>query len=699
MSGKLKLKGHLKHLVRWPLYLSILLIALNIVVYVISIKAGILVTLGIILYVGIAVFLLIYQRPRMFNDLIAFASQYEFLEKRVLEELALPYAIMDMQGRMIWSNKMFAQLTGKDQFYQKNVSTIFPDITTNKLPVSEEHEISEVSTQFGDRIYRISMQRIVLDAAVASSRLLANLPETTSLIAMYLYDETELKDYIQANEDNKLVVALAYLDNYEEALESVEDVRRSLLIALIDRKITKYFSNYDGLVRKLEKDKYFLIMRQSSLEALKVQKFHILEEVKTVNIGNEMTVTLSIGIGLNAATYLQNYEYSRIAIEMALGRGGDQVVIKNGDSITYFGGKAQQMEKTTRVKARVKAQALKEFMSTKERVVVMGHKITDVDALGAAIGIYRAGKTLGKPVHIVVNDPSTSIRPLMAGYMNNPDYEPSMFIDHTEYQANLFAADLLINDQAMELVDNDTVVVVVDTNKPSYTECEELLYMTRTIVVLDHHRRGNEVIQNAVLSYVEPYASSTCEMVAEILQYFSDDLRLRNIEADCIYAGIMIDTNNFITRAGVRTFEAAAFLRRSGADMTRVRKMLRDNIDSYKAKAEAVRTAEIYRGCFAIAKCPSEGLESPTVVGAQAANELLNIAGVKASFVLTTYNKEVYVSARAIDEVNVQVMMEKLGGGGHINIAGAQVKESIEEVEHMIREIIDELYQEDEIKK
>ena len=684
MSGKLKLKGHLKHLVRWPLYLSILLIALNIVVYVVSIKAGILVTLGIILYVGIAVFLLIYQRPRMFNDLIAFASQYEFLEKRVLEELALPYAIMDMQGRMIWSNKMFAQLTGKDQFYQKNVSTIFPDITTNKLPVSEEHEISEVSTQFGDRIYRISMQRIVLDAAVASSRLLANLPETTSLIAMYLYDETELKDYIQANEDNKLVVALAYLDNEEEALERVDDVRRSLLIALIDRKITKYFSNYDGLVRKLEKDKYFLIMRQSSLEALKAQKFHILEEVKTVNIGNEMTVTLSIGIGLNAATYLQNYEYSRIAIEMALGRGGDQVVIKNGDSITYFGGKAQQMEKTTRVKARVKAQALKEFMSTKERVVVMGHKITDVDALGAAIGIYRAGKTLGKPVHIVVNDPSTSIRPLMAGYMNNPDYEPSMFIDHN---------------QAMELVDNNTVVVVVDTNKPSYTECEELLYMTKTIVVLDHHRRGNEVIQNAVLSYVEPYASSTCEMVAEILQYFSDDLRLRNIEADCIYAGIMIDTNNFITRAGVRTFEAAAFLRRSGADMTRVRKMLRDNIDSYKARAEAVRTAEIYRGCFAIAKCPSEGLESPTVVGAQAANELLNIAGVKASFVLTTYNKEVYVSARAIDEVNVQVMMEKLGGGGHINIAGAQVKESIEEVEHMIREIIDELYQEDEIKK
>ena len=684
MNNKFKLRGHLKHLTRWPLYLTVLLIALNVLVYMIDCKAGLVVTLGTLIYAACAVGILLYHRPQMFNDLIAFASQYEVLEKRVLEDLALPYAVMDIEGRMIWSNKEFSELTGKDQYYRKNVNTIFADVTPDKLPVSEEQDISEISTQVGDRIYRISMQRIRLGEDMVHAKVLEGLPETTSLIAMYLYDETELREYMQANEDNKLVLALAYLDNYEEALESVEDVRRSLLIALIDRKITKYFSNYDGLVKKLEKDKYFLIMRQSSLEALKAQKFHILDEVKTVNIGNEMTVTLSIGIGLNAANYLQNYEYCRIAIEMALGRGGDQVVIKNGDNITYFGGKSQQMEKTTRVKARVKAQALKEFMSTKERVVVMGHKITDVDALGAAIGIYRAGKTLGKPVHIVVNDPSTSIRPLIAGYLNNPEYEPSMFIDR---------------EQAMELVDDNTVVVVVDTNKPSYTECQDLLYMTKTVVVLDHHRRGNEIIENAVLSYVEPYASSTCEMVAEILQYFSDDLRLRNIEADCIYAGIIIDTNNFITRAGVRTFEAAAFLRRSGADMTRVRKMLRDNFDSYKAKAEAVRSAEIYRECFAIAVCPSEGLESPTVVGAQAANELLNIAGVKASFVLTTYNREVYISARAIDEINVQLMMEKMGGGGHINIAGAQVKESIENVKEMLKGIIDEMYQEEDSLK
>ena len=389
MSGKLELKGHLKHLARWPLYLSVLLITLNILVYVINIKAGVVVTMGNILYLVAAVVLLLYHRPLLFNDLIAFASQYEFLEKRVLEELALPYAVMDMQGRMIWSNRMFAQLTGKDSFYRKNVSTIFPDITADKLPGKDGKDIAELSTQFEDRIYRISMQKVMLSESVAPSKLLVDIPDTTSLIAMYLYDETELKEYIQANEDNKLVVALAYLDNYEEALESVEDVRRSLLIALIDRKITKYFSNYDGLVRKLEKDKYFLIMRQSSLEALKEQKFHILEEVKTVNIGNEMTVTLSIGIGLNAPTYLQDYEYSRIAIEMALGRGGDQVVIKNGEKITYYGGKAPQKGKTTKGKTRGKGQAPKKIFRNKKRGVGIGQKNTGGVVACASTGDLR----------------------------------------------------------------------------------------------------------------------------------------------------------------------------------------------------------------------------------------------------------------------------------------------------------------------
>ena len=474
MNDKLKFKGSMKRFMRWPIYLTILLTLLDILIFFISVKAGVLATLGLVIYVAAALLITRYHKPMILNDLISFANQYEALEKRLLDDLALPYAIMDTSGRLIWSNRIFSAFTGKEQHYKKNINTIFPEITADKLPTEGKEEISELSIRFGDRIYRVSMQLVTMKDVINEAAILENVDTDINLIALFFYDETELQEYIQKNEDDKLVVALAYLDNYEEALEGVEEVRRSLLIALIDRKITKYFSDFDGLVRKLERDKYFLIMRQSSLEALKEQRFNILDEVKTVNIGNEMAVTLSIGIGLNAANYLQNYEYCRIAIEMALGRGGDQVVIKNGDSITYFGGKAQQMEKNTRVKARVKAQALKEFMSTKDRVVVMGHKITDVDALGAAIGIYRAGKTLGKQVSIVVNDPTTSIRPLMAGYINNPDYEPSMFIDGA---------------QAREMVDNNTVVVVVDTNKPSYTECQDLLYLTRTIVVLDHHRQ------------------------------------------------------------------------------------------------------------------------------------------------------------------------------------------------------------------
>ena len=341
------------------------------------------------------------------------------------------------------------------------------------------------------------------------------------------------------------------------------------------------------------------------------------------------------------------------------------------------------MEKTTRVKARVKAHALKEFMSSKDNVVVMGHKITDVDTFGAAIGIYRAAKTLDKKAYIVINTPTSSIRPLMDGFLHNQDYDSRMFVNSHE---------------AKEIVDDNTVVVVVDTNRPNYTECEELLTMTKTIVVLDHHRQGKDVISNAVLSYIEPYASSACEMVAEILQYFADGIRIRNIEADSIYAGIMIDTNNFLTKTGVRTFEAAAFLRRCGADVTRVRKMFRENMEDYRAKGDAIRNAELFRDCFAISVCKSEGLESPTVVGAQAANELLNVVGVKASFVMTDYRNTIYISARSIDEVNVQIIMERLGGGGHLNIAGAQLEHyTIAEARDTLKQTLQNMLNEGEI--
>lgn len=680
MDGKIKIKGHLKFYMQWPVILSILLIVMDALVFSVSVKAGTLVSIFLAAYILVVVFLYFHSKTMIMNELISFATQYGQVQKTLLNEFAVPYALLDYNGKILWMNEAFATLTGKNKRYRKAVSCVFPEIAGDKLPKQED---KEVDIRYNERDYKAVMKSVSLKKLLEESGLV-EMESHSDLIALYLFDETELNQYIRQKEDEKLVTGLLYLDNYDEALDSVEEVRRSLLAALIERKLGKYFSEVDCLLKRLEKDKFILVMRQKSLEELKKKRFNILEDVKTVNIGNDMAVTISIGIGLNAPTYAQSYEYSRIAIDLALGRGGDQVVIKDKDQMTFFGGKSQQMGKNTRVKARVKAHALREFMISNDKVIVMGHKISDVDSIGAGIGIYRAAKSLNKRAHIVVNNPTMSVRPIIESFRQNADYDEHMFIN---------------SEAAREIVDNNTVVVVVDTNKPSYTECEELLHKTKTIVVLDHHRQGSEVIKNAVLSYIEPYASSTCEMVAEILQYFSDDIRIYNIEADALYSGIMIDTNNFTAKTGVRTFEAAAFLRRCGADVTRVRKMFRDDVKSYKAKAEAIRSVETYKGSFAISVCPSEGIDSPTVVASQAANELLNVDSIRASFVLTDYQNKIYISARAIDEVNVQIIMERMGGGGHINMAGAQLPGiSVNEAIRQLKETLDKMMKEGDIE-
>ena len=659
MNGRKKVKfnGKLKSYMQWPLIMTVFLILMDFLVYCIDIKAGLVVSAFTVVYLIIALVLLLHYKPNIMNEMIYFATQYGQVQKKLLEEFDIPYALLDCEGKLIWMNYEFGRIIGKDKAYHKNIQIPFPEIDPGMLPSKRSHNSVEIT--HNERDYRVQFRKIsveILDKSVD----IIEIPEGSSyLIAMYLFDNTDLNECLRENQAQKMTAGLIYLDNYDEALDSVEEVRRSLLVALIDRKITKYISDLDGVVKKLEKDKYFIAIKYKSLKDLEASRFSLLEEVKTVNIGNEMNVTLSIGIGVNGSGYIQNCEFSRIAIEMALGRGGDQAVVKDGENISYYGGKSQQMEKSTRVKARVKAHALREFIGGKEKVVIMGHQVTDIDSFGAAVGVYCAAKMLGKHAHIVLGDINCSIRPWVSLFLDNPDYEKDMFVTHAE---------------AKSIVNNDTVVVVVDTNRPSMTECEQLLHMTKTIVVLDHHRQGSEVIKNAVLSYIEPYASSACEMIAEILQYFSDNVRLKSREADCIYAGIIIDTNNFVTKTGVRTFEAAAFLRRCGADVTRVRKMLRNDMASYKARAEVVRHSEVFRDCYAISVCPpNQALESPTVVGAQAANELLNIIGVKASFVMTEYKGRIYISARAIDEVNVQIIMERMGGGGHLNIAGAQL--------------------------
>ena len=679
----IKLKGKLRRYLNWPLYLTIVLILMDVAMYAQDIQMGAEFSGFIVLYVIIVLISNRRNRPLLINELVNFATQYGTVQKQLLNDFEIPYALLDYNSRFLWMNEKFTEITGKDKNYHKSVTTVFPSLTKDILQKSEA--VGSINVMLDDRNYRISMKRIYFDSVTRDSAIVAINDTDEYLTAIYLFDETELNRYIRENEEQKLVAGLIYIDNYEEALDSIEDVKRSLLIALVDRKVNKYFTEIDALVRKIEKDKYFVVFKYKYLEQLSADKFKLIEDVKSIKVGNEMAITLSIGVGAGGVSYTQNYEYARMGIDLALGRGGDQVVVKEGEEVTYYGGKAKQVQRNTRVKARVKAHALREIIESREHVVIMGHTISDVDSLGAAIGVYCAARVLGKKAQIVLNEVTTSLRPLVECFTEEKGYPADLFIK---------------NEEALLITNKNTLVMVVDTNRPSYTECPELLNRTDTICVFDHHRQNSEVIENPVLSYIEPYASSACEMIAEVLQYFSENIKLEPSEADCIYAGILIDTNNFMTKTGVRTFEAAAYLRRAGAEVTRVRKMLRNDMAAYKARAEAVRHAEVYRGAFAISVCPADNIESPTIVGAQAANELLNIVGIKASFVLTEYQGKIYISSRSIDEINVQLIMERVGGGGHLNVAGAQLTNcTIQEAKRMIQDTIDEMIKEGDIQE
>ena len=681
MRQDVKLKGKLKGYTQTPLVLTALFGAMDVWMYVLNIKAGVLGSVFVGIYFFVMLFVYWRNKPILMNELIDFATQYGTVQKRLLNEFEVPYAVMDATGKLLWMNRQFEALSEKNKGYHKSITTIFPQITRELM---EKEDELELVVEREECVYRASVHKIHFTDILHESSSIELTEKVQYLQVIYLFDETQLTRYRIENQEMQMVPALVYIDNYDEVLDTVEEVKKSLLVALVDRKVTKFFASIDGLVKKTENDKYFVVFQHKYLEKMEEEKFSLLEDVKSIKVGNEMSVTLSMGIGYVGNDYTKNYEYSRMAIDLALGRGGDQVVVKTRDRISYFGGSNRQVDKSTRVKARVKALALREFIVTKDQVIVMGHKIADIDSFGAAIGIYCAARQLGKKAQIVIDEVNTTLRPLKECFTPENGYPDDMFIP---------------SQLALDEIDSHTALIVVDTNRPSYTECPNLLNRAKAIVVFDHHRQCEDVVKNAVLSYTEPYASSTCEMIAEVLQYFDEDIKLSTQEADAIYAGILIDTNNFVSKTGVRTFEAAAYLRRCGAEVTRVRKMLRNDMDAYKARAEAVRHAEVFHNMFAISVCPADNIESPTVACAQAANELLNIIGIKASFVLTEYHDRIYISARSIDEINVQLVMERLGGGGHMNSAGAQLTGcTLEDAKRTIENTLDEMIREGDIK-
>ncbi|MBR3166376.1 MAG: DHH family phosphoesterase [Lachnospiraceae bacterium] len=657
-----RIQGKLRQSLHWPLYLLPLMIVLIVLMTWINPYAGLIAGVITGCYAAFLVWWMVSWRRQMEGELIEFGTEFVTNQYERLMSLPRPYCIIGNKGEVLWVNREFEALLPEEED-SFSIEQMCPGLC-KKLPEAGIKRTEHI--KWRDRAYQFDIQLI---------------SERTGMYSIFLFDETLHLNTLAELEAQRAVIGQVYIDNYEEVMGSTEQVRQSLLAALIERKLSRYFGQFDAQIRKVEKDKYSVFMQKKGLDAAMEDHFSILEDVKTLNIGNTTAVTLSISMATGRGTLDKNDETAQNAMNLALGRGGDQAVVRMPEKTIFYGGKKEREEgRATRVKARVKAQALRELMTGKEQVLIMGHQMPDMDCFGAAIGIYRAAVHMQKSAHIVMNEITSSLRPIIDRFVDNPDYPQ----------------DLIINsEKAKSLLAPGTMVVVVDVNRQSYTECPSLVEKAETIVVLDHHRQNSETIKKSTLSYIEPYASSASEMVAEVLQYFSDSMRIKPLEAETIYAGIVMDTDNFLAKTGVRTFEAAAFLRRHGADVTRVRKLFRERMQDTRVKTATVSNAEMFMDNYAIGVCRPEGVESPTVIGAQAANDMLDIIGVRASFVFTPYNGKVYISARSIDEVNVQLIMERLGGGGHLSIAGAQLTDcTVEEAKERVKDTILQMTQE-----
>ncbi len=680
MKNRNAMPGTIDLYLRVPLWLSLLWLPILFVAFMVEWKLSLLLILLAIVYIALALYFYRSRKNRLVSALLDFSLRANENRARLFEEMPTAYCIVGEDGEILWSNRAFHTILQKDSKIERNIFNIFPNMQKEML--KEKGAMLELHSSFMERKYCIDLIRLD-DLEDEGTEEIRSLSEEEELVAVYLRDETEEVELKQKLDEERVVLGLAYIDNYEDVMEQIEEVRRSLLSALVDRKITRYITASDGVVKKIEKDKYFFLLKQSVLEKMMEDRFSILEEVKEIDMGNELAITLSLGIGYGAGDFSQNYEYARTSMDMALGRGGDQAIVKNPEKLSFFGGKSQSTERVTRVKARVKAQAFQELIESKDKVLIMGHKNADMDCLGSSVGVYRMVTALDKRAYIVQNNVTSTILPLKERFLNNADYPEDMFID---------------GETAKSLVDNNTMLVVVDCDRPSIIDEPALLSMVKTKVVFDHHRQSSETIQGAVLSYCEPYASSASELIAEMMQYIREGIKARPMEADCMYGGVVIDTREFTNQTGVRTFEVAAYLRRCGADITRVRKVFREDFDDYQAKADAISRADIYRNAYAISSVEKNGSESPTVLCAKAANELLNIRGIKASIVLTKVENTVFLSARSIDELNVQVLMEKLGGGGHRTVAGAQIEgKEIKDCINLVKNTIDEMIVEGEV--
>lgn len=588
-------------------------------------------------------------------------DMYEFLtylsdsvtvgQRENIELIPFPLIATNAGGEVIWYNALCKDqvFLGEDQFGVP-VSNIIAGADPAHIG-----QTNGANIRYKDKMYTVFATRVQT--------------EQDPIHVYYLVDDTALKKYMTEYRESRPSTMLVMIDNYQEMVQNVRESEKAAAVAQIDGIIEKYMGQGNCLLRRLDRDQFLVVSEERYLRTMIERRFDILDQVRKITLG-DVPFTLSIGVGQGAANLQESEKMARQALEMVLGRGGDQVAIKNGSNYSFYGGTSKGVEKRTKVRTRIMASAIAELINTAENVLIMGHQFGDLDSLGAAVGLYKAARTMGKQTKIVLNRKTTLAGPLYrrlaeSGYTD-------AFVDPAD---------------AENFVEKKTLLFIVDTHLPHILESREVYEAAKTVVVIDHHRKMVGHIEDAVIFYHEPYASSASEMVTELIQYFGDGMKLEQIEAEALLSGIMLDTKNFVLKTGVRTFEAAAYLRKQGAEPVEVRKLFANSMVDYQMKNRLVSSAQIYRGCAVVA---GEYFEDIKLVAPQAADELLGIHDVAASFVFYEYGGGVSYSARSYGQMNVQVIMESLGGGGHMTIAGAQVPDiTLDEGEKRLYAAID----------
>lgn len=605
-----------------------------------------------------------YEWEKIVED---FSSMMDISTRAVLVNSPFALAIIALEGNVLWYNQSFFNILGKKDTLGKNIRDLIEEVNIDKILNKENIEFNYV--KINNKYYNIFTN--VNDNSINNKG---------KVILLYFYEVTKEFELIKENEDKKNSIILMEVDNLDDVLKTTEEDKALILSAEIERTIKNYAQALDAMIIKYSSSKYAIITYYENIKNEMEKNFDILDEIREINFGNKLAVTLSAGIGCEGKTPLQNYELATWAKELALSRGGDQVVIKLKDKLQFYGGKTKEVEKRTKVKARVIAHALVNLINESSNIYIMGHINPDIDALGAAIGIYSMVKALGKDGHIILDNVNSGIENAIERIKKN----------------NLYDKMFITEERCIATYDKNSLLILVDVNSREYVQNEAIVDKIGRMVVIDHHRKSTNAVEGALLNYIEPYASSTCELVSEMLQYMIENPKkyISSIEAEMMLAGIYVDTKNFYFKTGVRTFEAAAYLRQLGADIIDVKKMFAGHLETYLKKAEIISLAEVNND-IAIALCPPDIKDN--VLAAQVADELLNITGVQVSFVLAKIDDEVFISGRSFGDINVQVILETLGGGGHMTIAGAKLKGvSIEEAKEQLQQAIDKYLREGE---